>query len=49
MATDLMASLRRHWFWVALALVLLAGYQLGKDRAVALNERDASAVPVGGH
>ena len=34
-------NIKEHWFWIALVLVIIAGYQLGKDRAMTLNEKDA--------
>lgn len=31
------------FFWVALPIIIAAGYTLGKDRAIRDNERDARA------
>lgn len=30
------------WFWLALPIIIGAGYTLGKDRAIRDNERDAA-------
>jgi hypothetical protein len=34
---------KAHRWWVALVLVLIAGYSVGKDSALRENARDASA------
>ncbi len=40
--------LRRNWFWAALLLVVVLGYQFGKDRAMRDNEVAAGTVGQGG-
>lgn len=30
----------KDWFWVALIFIVIAGYQLGKYRALTANEKD---------
>jgi len=33
-------KMRRHWFWVALVIVVFFGYTYGKDRALRDNAMD---------
>jgi len=33
-------TMRRHWFWVALVIVVFFGYSYGKDRALRDNAMD---------
>ncbi len=40
MPVELRQWLARNWFWVALLLVIFAGYQVGKDFAQRENARD---------
>lgn len=40
-------KLAKNWFWIALAVVIVFGYQLGKDRALSLNEADRSELRSG--
>jgi len=42
MAKDLSSFARENWFWIALVLVVIAGYQLGKDRALTLNQKEVA-------
>jgi len=42
-SNDSEGSLRRHWFWIALAIAIFFGYTFGKDRALRDNNMDDQA------
>lgn len=38
---------KKHWFWIALTLVVFGGYQVGKDRALTENAVERASTSVG--
>ncbi len=42
-SAHLLIAARKHWFWFAMALVIYAGYQVGKDRAFRDNAVERAA------
>lgn len=46
MTKDITAFCRDNWFWIALVLILVAGYHVGKDYALKQNkEGTTNATP----
>jgi hypothetical protein len=35
---------KKHWFWIALLVVVTFGYQIGKDRALRDNKSEQSSL-----